>query len=357
MKKRSIAVVAAAAVAVAVLTSIGVVASSDDRKRPAAGPVAVTSTPVPEKLTPQLAARAFRGYVINDDVARASGDERLALSWAADGQAQLIAAEFRKAAFTGDPVPRYDYSKPVLYVPKLNSYPQWFVVAADRRDKGAAPDEDESRRTALMAFTLGSPGSKWRLSLSTVLEPEVKLPKIAVAADGYADPLATFDKDLVIQPRGVPAIQATLAEEGPDAVAAKVMKPGPATTGYYEEARRTKRRAKAAGIAYDTVFVATSFPIFPLRTADGGGLVLYALSRDTVNFLKDKEKGRLPIPREAAHLLDSMIMGDEIHLTETLQYAAFDPVKPKKNKPAARAEVLARDGAVTKTTQPEPKVP
>lgn len=354
VKKTSVVVAAVISVAIAALTSVGVVASSEDRDNVPSSPVAITSSPVPEKLTPQVAARAFRTYVVNDDVARAGSDERLALSWAAHGQAQLIAAEFRKAAFTGDPVPRYAYGRPALFVPRLTSYPHWFVVAADRTDRNAA---GESRRTALMAFIRGGPGVRWRLSLSTVLAPKAKLPKVALDKEGYADPLPTFDEDLVIQPRGVPAIQATIAEEGPDTVAAKAMKPGPVTTGYYERGRREKREAKRIGVAADSVFVATAFPIFPLRTVNGDGLVLYALSRDTVHFLKDKEKGRLPIPSEAAHLLDSMIMGQELHLTETLQFAALDPTKAKNRRPPPRAEVLAHDGDVTHTSQPEPKVP
>ncbi|HZB31437.1 MAG TPA: hypothetical protein VE465_14845 [Streptosporangiaceae bacterium] len=333
--------------------------SSDGGRPPE--PVATTAggSPIDERLTPEIATRAFRSYVQNDDVARASGDERLALSWTDDGQAQLTAAEFRKAAFTGDPVPRYAYSRRRFYVPRLTHYPKWFVVAADRM---AAPTPGgpggsagrDGKQAVLMAFVRKSADSRWRLSLATVLEPKGRQPQITVGDDGYATPLATFDIGLVIQPRIVPAMQATLAEEGPESLATKVMLTGPHTSGYYLRDQHNEARNKERGLAYDSVYAATGFPIYSLRTADGGGLVLYALSRNTVTFVKDKRHGRLSVPRDAAHLLDTIVLKDELDVTETLQFAAAVPAKPPstKNKtPApgkapAKASVIASDGAV-----------
>ncbi|GAA2084441.1 hypothetical protein [Actinomadura alba] len=350
----------------AVLALIGVMGCSEPRERPTA-PAAFASTPTPERLTPEVARQAFRAYVTNEDVARASGDERLALSWAADGQSQLIAAAFRKAAFTGEPVPRYHYATPRLYVPRLSTYPQWFVAAVDRTTRsgngssagaGRSASEPRSKRTALMAFHRSSPSTRWRLSLTTVLNAKTKVPHVVVDREGYATPLATFDAGLMIQPRSVSGIHATLAVEGSGSVAADVLRTGAYTSGYYTQTRRAKRRAAEAGLAYDTVFTATGFPIFPLRTADGGGLVLYALSQNTVTFLKDK-RNRLSIPRDAAHLLDTLVLKDELNVTQTLQFAAVVPVQPPARTPAhtpspgpgrktaPRADVVAHDGAVT----------
>jgi hypothetical protein len=356
----------------AALALTAVTGCTRQREKPTA-PVAFASGPAPERLTPEVARQAFRAYVTNEDVARASGDERLALSWAADGQSQLIAAAFRKAAFTGEPVPRYHYANPRLYVPRLSTYPQWFVVIADRTTRngngggaGRSPaggprsaPESRSKRTAIMAFHRASPSARWRLSLTTVLNQKAKVPHVAVDGEGYATPLATFDADLLIQPRSVPGIQATLAAEGAGSVAVTVMRTGTYTSGYYTQTRRSKKRASEAGLAYDTVFTATSFPIFPLRTADGGGLVLYALSQNTVTFLKNKN-GHLSIPRDAAHLLDTLVLKDELNATKTLQFAAAVPARapaptpthtaspgPGRKSPP-KAEVVANDGAVTK---------
>ncbi|MCW2915243.1 MAG: hypothetical protein JWN52_3311 [Actinomycetia bacterium] len=325
----------------AVLLLPGMTACAQRKKTPTR-PVAITSTPAPEALTPQVAAQALKEYINNEDVARASGDERLALSWAGDGQALLTAAEFRKSAFTGDPVPRYVYGKPTLYVPRLTSYPQWFVASVDRTVQG----HPTSKYSALMAFNRASVSGRWKLSLSTLVLKGAKAPQIKVDPEGYATPLATFDGDLVIRPRDVQSIQAGMAEEGADNPGRRVMKPGLYTSGYYTQTQKAKKKAKDAGLTYEPVFTATTFPVFALRTVDGGGLVLYALSRNTVTYVR--KKGLQPaVPREVAHLLDSRILKDQLQVWETLQFGVYDPAKPKTKTAQPKTDVIAQDGAAT----------
>lgn len=365
---------------------VSTAASCADTHKTITTPVAETSSDAPEKLTPDVATQTYKAYVNNDDVARASGDERLALSLTADGQAELTAADYRKTAYTGDPLPRYAYGTPAIYTPRLTTYPQWFVVSVERTVLGAqaslpsvlpkssadpqgtsgtsgtsGSQGSPGKQLVLFGFVRTSPDVRWKLSLATQLAPGARLPQVATDKDGYATPLATFDGDLVIPPRNVPGIQATLAGEGPQSVAAAVMKASAFTTGYYTQSLTAKKKARDAGQAYDTVITATGFPIFPLRTADGGGLVLYALSRDTITFLM-KKGGRLPVPREAAHLLDcggtrpaaptcTLLLKDQLTMTETLQFGAVDPAKAK-TKPAAgaqpKADVIAENGDVTR---------
>ncbi|MEU5877380.1 hypothetical protein [Spirillospora sp. NPDC047279] len=317
--------------------------------------VIATATPTPEPLTPEVAERQFRTFIIDEDVARAAGDERLALSWVTDGQSPLTAAEYRKAAFEGDPVRRYDYGEPKLLVPKLVDYPHWFVAQVPRTVKGDA----ESTRETYLAFVRRSPADTWKLSLSTTLAPKARAPKVTVDADGYATPLATTDASVLIQPRALPGIQATLAAEGPDSVAAKVMKAGRYTTGYYSQTRKDRKKAKENGLELEAVFVATSFPFFPLRTDNGSGLVLYALTRNSVMKSKDKDKGKPPISPDVAHLLDGTVEGAEIHTTDIFQFGAYDPVKVngdgRDGKVQGKADVIAEAGALARATTPAPK--
>lgn len=355
MKRTSLAVAA-------LLVLSGAPGCSREKKAAPGTPVVTASTPVPERLTPQAAGRAFRAYILNDDVARASGDERLALTWVTDGQSALTASQYRKAAFSDDhPVPRYDYGTPALYVPRFSesAYPQWFVAVADRTDKpmAVAKPDPKTRHTSVQAFTRKDAGAPWKLSLATVLRHKARLPKIAVDKEGYATQLPGGEAALLIPPKSLPGIQAAIAEEGPDSVPAKLMKPGPGTTGYYEHTKAAKKQAKEAGLATDTVFPATQFPLFPLRTVDGGGFVLYALGRDTVTFVKNKKRAKQPIPRDAAHLLDSLILGDELHVTQVLQFGAYDPAKPGGKKAQPKADVIAIDGWPTKASAPQLKNP
>ena len=87
--------------------------------------------------------------------------------------------------------------------------------------------------------------------------------------EGYAKPLATFDAALLIPPRVVPSIQATLAEEGPLNVAADVMATGKHTTDYYSSDQKATK-PKKGGVRVNTVYATTAFPSsrWPPRTAE-----------------------------------------------------------------------------------------
>jgi len=314
-------------------------------------PVAESSpdtSPPPEPLTLQTADKAFRSFVTNEDVARASGDERLALWWTSEGQSQLTAAAFRRAMAAGDPVPRYRYGTPSLYVPRLRPEGiQWFVTVVRR----SAPDGKDPH-TMIMGFVRSKPTMRWRLSLATSLDKKEKPPKIAVDGEGYAKPLATFDTGLLIPPRVVASIQATLAEEGPENVAAKVMEAGKHTTGYYTSDQKATKPKKGSGLHINTVYGATAFPIFPLATTDGGGIVLYALSRDAVSIKNKKKPGHVPIPKDAAPFIAADLVHSELDVTQTLQFATLVPAAPKDKDDHDKAVIIAADGGTIKAAVP-----
>ncbi|MEV3923984.1 hypothetical protein [Actinomadura coerulea] len=344
-------------VAAGVLLTLLAAAGCAEGKTEARPTVSVpeTSPPAPVALTPQVADRAFRSYVTDEDVARAAGDERLALTWTSDGQSQLTAAEFRKAAYDGDPVRRFVYGSPKLYVPKLRdaAYPQWFVVSVDRSVMGVP----KSRRRALMGFILRGPSDHWKLTLATLLQEKAKEPKVAVDAAGYATAMSAEDASVLIRPRDVGGIQATIAAEGPRSVAAKVMRSNAVTTGFYQDAKRARKKAKKKDITYTAVYTATPFPYFGLRTEHGGGLVIYSLFRNTSLIAKEPGTPKPEIPQEAEHLLDGTVEGNEVDTTATLHFAAFDPPKARKGAEQAKAHMIADDGAVTKAGTPPIKKP
>jgi hypothetical protein len=350
--KKAVATALATAFALA-----GVTSCSQTRHRAKTTPAAAVSSPAPEPLTPQVASAAFRTFVSNDDVARTSGDERLGLWWTSEGQSQLAAAAFREAVAGGTPVPRYRYDSPALYVPRLlPEGPQWFVASARRTTA-----DGKDPQNVLMGFVQSKPNQRWRLSLSTLLDKKQKPPKIAVDAQGYAKALATFDAKLLIPPRVVPSIQATLAEEGPQNVAADVMATGKHTTDYYSadqkstKSKAAKKTKKSPGLRIDTVYATTSFPIFPLATVDGGGIVLYALSRDTVTAKPNKKKSGgppLPVPKEALPFISPERVQSEIDVNETLQFAALVPPKADKGERQAKATIIASDGGIIRVSAP-----
>ncbi|WP_147341553.1 hypothetical protein [Actinomadura logoneensis] len=346
--------VATAAVALLALTASA--CGGGGKARTKVTPAPPRPTPTPVALTPQLAADRFRSWTVNDDVARAAGDERLALSWVVDGQYALTAAEFRKAAHDGDPVPRFSFGRPTFYVPRfqdVRTYPQWFVASVPRTEQG----KPKSTRTALMAFILRSPGDQWKLSVETDLAPKAEPPKVVVDAQGYATALETGDTSVLIRPRDLPGIQATIAAEGPSSVASNVMASGPVTTGMNADIRAARKKARKHGLAFSSVVVATPYPIFALRAEHGSALVLYSLFRSNSLSVKAKDRHRRkpPIPPETAHLLDGTVPGYEIDYTETLQLAASDPAKPKSGMNSPKADVIGYFGTISKASAPLPK--
>jgi hypothetical protein len=344
------AVASALATAVALAGLAGCSGGSPEqaRTKPAAAESSPDTSPPPEPVTPETATKAFRSFVTNDDVARASGDERLALWWTSEGQSQLTAAAFRRAMAAGDPVPRYRYDTPTLYVPRLKPEGQQWFVAIVRRSlvDGKEPN------TVIMGFVRSKPTMRWRLSLATLLDKKQKPPKIVIDGKGYAKPLATFDAGLLIPPRVVPSIQATLAEEGPGNVAAKVMETGKHTTSYYTADQKATKPKKGSGLKVNTVYATTSFPIFPLATTDGGGIVLYALSRDAVSTKNKKKPGHVPIPKDAAPFIASDLVHNELDVTQTLQFATLVPPAPKKGQSADKAVIIGADGGTIKASVP-----
>jgi hypothetical protein len=322
---------------------------SGSHHRTKATPVAAesgpASSPPPEPLTPQRAAAAFRSFVTDDDVARAAGDERLALWWTSEGQSQLTAAGFRRAIGANTAIPRYRYDAPQIYTPHLRPEdPQWFVVIAKRSDATG-----KNPHTVLMGFVRTKAQNRWRLSLAALLDKKQKPPKIAVDAGGYAKALATFDQALLIAPRDVPSIQATLAEEGPKNVAVNVMETGKHTTDFYTADQKATKPKKSTGLRVNTVYPITSFPIFPLATTDGGGIVLYALSRESAITKNKKKPGHVPLPADAAPFISAPIIRNELDVSQTLQFAALVPAKTEKD---AKAVVIAADGGTVRASVP-----
>jgi hypothetical protein len=346
--KTAVAPALAMALALAGLAGCSNGSQGRAQTRPVAAESTPDTSPPPEPMTPQTADKAFRSFVTNEDVARASGDERLALWWTSEGQSQLTAAAFRRAMAAGDPVPRYRYGSPVLYVPRLLPQGvQWFVAVARR-----STADGKDPHTVIMGFVRSKPTQRWRLSLAALLDKKQKPPKIAVDDQGYAKPLATFDAGLLIPPRVVPSIQATLAEEGPGNVAAKVMETGKHTTDYYTSDQKATKPKKGSGLHVNTVYATTAFPIFPLATTDGGGIVLYALSRDAISIKNKKKPGHVPIPKDAAPFIPADLVHSELDVTQTLQFAALVPPKPKKGNNSDKATIIGADGGTIKAAVP-----
>jgi hypothetical protein len=297
--------------------------------------------------TPATARQVFNSYVTAERVALTDRNELLALSQATSAAYTLASAAFTVAAASGTAPPVPVYGRPMMYVPKLTTYPQWFMAAAPERLATGGPS-----RIALLVFYRSDPGTTWALSGSALLNPGVPAPKVAVDNSGYATALSTFDEKLKVRPNVVGPMHATVADDGPASPATAAVAAGPQTTGLYAANAALAQQAATRQQSYQWELEGTSYPVFALRTTDGGALVLYTLYLNTstspIKTPPKNSKAPLPvIPVPAAYRAFLPASQPPLHhnLTadQTLQYAAIDPATSSP----AKIQVIGAAGGPT----------
>ena len=297
--------------------------------------------------TPASALRVFSSYATAEKVALANHDELLALSLVTGSQTAITTAAYDVAAATGAAVTGPVYGKPALYVPKLTTYPQWFVATVPERPSARAPV-----RTALLVFDRLSAQSTWALSVSVLLNPGAPALNVAVGADGYATALATSDPALRLRPDEVGATHATVADEGPASAAAPLVRPGPQTTGVYQANAALGRQAAAQRNTYTWELEGTSYPFFALRTRDGGALVFYTMTLNTM-YTPGQARGARAKDKPAPVFIPAAIrplvpprppLKHGLAVDSTFSYAALDPAA---SATTAAIQVVGSGGGIT----------
>lgn len=158
---------------------------------------------------------------------------------------------------------------PVLFVPRLDAYPKWFVAAAmERRGRTGRPHQ------VLLMFTRSGPEAPWLLANRTVTAE--RLPKIATDGQGYAIAVSPGTPGrLAVDLNDLPGAHAAYLSTG----AGGPFAPGPYTSAWRAGQSATSRRLRHGGWADTAAFAQSRYPVAALRTKDGGVLAWYALSR------------------------------------------------------------------------------
>ncbi|MFC4531644.1 hypothetical protein ACFO60_12780 [Sphaerisporangium dianthi] len=293
-------------------------------------------------MTLTEAGTVLREILAADDVARAGGAESYAVEQSRDAQRPLTVVAFES---TGLRPSRYRWDRPALLVPRLrpDRYPYWFAAVVRREDsKGKS-------RTAVLAFMKQYKTSDWQLSFASLLEPRAEPPAVALDDEGYATPLATRDDSVAISPHLMAPLHATIAEEGPKGYAASLIAPGPLTTGYFDEVEKLQPEYKSRGFLYDSLFAATAFPIYALRTTDGGAAILYSLTRTTLRQAKvSRAAGLVPVPKAVRWTVGRVLVPTTLRMVETQQYVGH-VARRGAGQPAT---IVGFDGAATSVTAP-----
>ena len=287
------------------------------------------------------AEAVYSSYLTTSDAAAAASNETVALSIVSAAQWAQVKGQYTALTSAGTPVPRYRYGKPTFYVPGLATYPEWFLVAVPRRtDTGGRLGPAVS---TLMVFAKAENSLPWTLIGTAVLGRP--LPAIARDSDGYAIDVITTDPSLLLRPDVVGATQAAVVDDGPGSPAAAVVSAGPQTTGLYAAQAAQAAAEQARGLQYQWLLQAAPFPLFDLRLADGGALVLYGMYLDTANQHPNLVAGTpIPVPAAFAPLLaaPTEVGYHAVYGNWTYQFAAIDPPATAQN---AKLQVIAAQGA------------
>ncbi|MEV0233148.1 hypothetical protein [Nonomuraea sp. NPDC050786] len=302
-----------------------------------ATPSASPSPTAPEvAITQAEAAQEFFKVTVTDDRLRVKsplqGRLRLAVDLTTGGQTELTKAAYLSTDYA--PI-RHKWGTPTLIVPRWarTEAAPWFSALATRDGSPAL-------------LTFAKSDDRWRLSSVALLLPGQQLPEIQRDADGYATALASDDKSITISPQFMGPVHASVAETGSTGVTAGLVAAGPYTTDVAEQIATQRAEAKSTGYSYDSIFSPDSFPVYALRTKDGGALIQYSLSRTTTTTAMTKsamDEG-VPVPTSAGWLFKEPRQQRTLRLIETHQYAAVVPLL----KAPAPAAVIAHDGALTR---------
>ncbi|WP_062438279.1 hypothetical protein [Herbidospora daliensis] len=311
------------------------------RPSPVAASTKPSPSPAPPALTIDEATRAADVFLGADDVIRSMGDGRMALDRARDGQDPLVLAEYRSSE--NRPI-RYSWGPRTLIVPRLQKgVTPWFAAVAERR-------HGKVKQTAVMTFM--KEGESWQRGLTTLLNSGAVLPRIAEDAEGYAVSLDARDQSIAISPNLLGPLHATVAEEGPDGFTSDLIEEGPLTKGFFDDIAAQKEIYKTEGYEYISIFAAAaSYPVLAVRTADGGGLLFYTLTRTSqwIPALPNAVGGHLPIPADAKWDLTATEILKDRRIQETQQFLALVPPRTSR----ARAEIIAYDGRITQASATE----
>ncbi|MFE0147070.1 hypothetical protein ACFWY5_08005 [Nonomuraea sp. NPDC059007] len=300
------------------------------------GPVTTTPTTSPEApaITPDEAREIFTEITATDDVLRTAGDLRFAVDLTRDGLRDLTSAAFDSS---GGRPPLRTWGQPTMLVPRFpaDATSPWFSVLVPR-----------DGQPTFLIFAKST--DKWRLSSAARLLPGEKVPEVEVDAQGYATAVPPDDKGVLIGPKFMAPLHATVAEAGSGGVAADLLSAGPYTTDIASQIAEDRARWEQDGFTYDSILSAGEYPVFALRTKDGGALIQYTLTRTstTTPATKSAESDGIPVPDDARWAISAAKLRRSLKVSEIHQYATS---VPPASAPT-RAEVIAHDGGVTRAS-------
>ncbi|HKA67555.1 MAG TPA: hypothetical protein VKG85_00410 [Actinomycetes bacterium] len=164
----------------------------------------------------------------------------------------------------------FGYRPEATFVPRLAGYPRWFAIRARPTHPPANP--------ALLVFVQRRAGQPWLQTALIDLGPQSALPELAY--DGHGNVIAVpvaDESDLVATPSVVAEAHAEHLTGGKRPASSPRLAADAWTTELVEAARTDAKQLAPARVT--SRYQPTGQPMYALRTADGGALVVYAMRR------------------------------------------------------------------------------
>ncbi|MEV5746929.1 hypothetical protein AB0L00_03845 [Actinoallomurus sp. NPDC052308] len=219
-------------------------------------------------VSADASAQVLAAYVRHYNRAVTAGDAK---EWRAVGTDALGATAEATLRLGGGRPPRtgaISLRNPVMYVPRLRGLPRWFAVSALERRGGA-------ERPIFAVFSQQSAKSAWRLSSRLYFHGPP--PRIATDEQGYAVAVDPGAGTPATTPAALPAAHGAYLDRGDD----DTIRPSDVARGWRTAEARQEKQLRDHDVAVTGRSSPTGYPVYALRTGDGGAIVSYSVRRTT----------------------------------------------------------------------------
>ena len=230
------------------------------------------------------------------------------------------------------------YQQEATFVPRLAGYPRWFAIQAMPSYPRADP--------ALLVFVQRRASQPWLQSALIDLGPADAMPKLAY--DGSGNVLAVpvdSAAGLLAAPSAVAAAQAGYLTGGKPLASGPRLSADPWTAELIDAARTDAKRLSVATVT--DRYRPVGRPMFALRTADQGAVVVYVLKRSfDAELASGSSVWRLAGMFGALAGTDAL-RARTLHVEWLYQWLVY---VPPAGDEAAEVRVLGRSGGLTEVS-------
>jgi hypothetical protein len=223
------------------------------------------------------------------------------------------------------------YAHASFWIPGHPGAVPWFVASASRT--GAAGRD-------LVLFARTSTHAAYTAEYLINVPADANLPKVRGGGD-RVNTIDPADGHLAVRPDALATAHADIEQYGPSTAAAASFEPSVWTTAVHTTMTDDSRTARAAGFAYLRTYHDSGFPVYGLRTADGGALVWYAVTDELSVSQRDPSIARAPLKltRSLAGVVGVRKVRRQFQAVSVRQYLAYVPPRGR-----GKVRVLASAG-------------